>query len=123
MLWGRVIEGQRGYRAQYAYPKSLYLVPRREDDVWCRFSEVALASVYGVPVGRLTESVAVGTNPEIKALYGLIGVASASIVLGALSAKVAGKQQRKALQEALKRAEDESATRAGLSPIGHSGSS
>jgi hypothetical protein len=98
-LWGRVIEGERGYRAQYAYPKSLYLLPRKQDDGWCRFSEVALARAYEVPVGRLSEKVAVGRNPELRALYGLLGMASASMVLGALAAKAAAQQQRKALEE------------------------
>ena len=61
--------------------------------------EVALARAYGVTVGRLSEKVAVGRNPELRALYGLLGMASASMVLGALAAKAAAQQQRKALEE------------------------
>jgi hypothetical protein len=93
MLWGRVIEGRRGYRAQRAYPKSLYLVPRKEDEPWIRFSEVALEGAYGVPVGVLSKDVAVGTSTDIKALYGLVGVASA-IAVGVLGARVAAQRAR-----------------------------
>jgi hypothetical protein len=91
-LWGRVIEGQRGYRAEYAYPKSLYLVSRNGDDAWCRFSEVALEGAYGVPVGRLAPNDAVGRNPELKALFGLIGMASASIVVATVAGRTAARR-------------------------------
>lgn len=41
-LWGRIIEAEIGYRAQYAYPKKLYTA--RED------LAAPLAALYGVPV-------------------------------------------------------------------------
>jgi hypothetical protein len=43
-LWGRVIEGERGYRAQYAYPKQLFLA----HGDWRFLKE--LKHEYGVPV-------------------------------------------------------------------------
>jgi hypothetical protein len=93
MLWGRVIEGRRGYRAQRAYPKSLYLVSRKKDEPWVRFSEVALEGAYGVPVGVLSKDVAVGPNNDIKALYGLVGMASA-IAVGVVGARLAAQRAR-----------------------------
>jgi hypothetical protein len=54
-LWGRVIEGDRGYRASHAYPSHLY-VPGRSLNGGSDVSpeEVALAmTVYGVPVELL----------------------------------------------------------------------
>ena len=63
-LWGRVVEGTTGYRAQYAYPQSLWLLPpavfgpeelgraaeRAEDLI------PALRSRYGIPVGYIGHS-------------------------------------------------------------------
>ena len=43
-LWGRVIRGTKGYRAQHAYPKALYLAHKD----W-RF-KTRLEEAYGVPV-------------------------------------------------------------------------
>ena len=94
MLWGRVIEGSRGYRAERAYPKSLFLVSRTEDEAWVRFSRVALEGAYGVPVGTLSRNAAVRTNPDAKALYGLVGVASATIALGVVAAKAAAQRAK-----------------------------
>jgi hypothetical protein len=54
-LWGRLIEGDRGYRASHAYPAHLY-VPGRSLNGGSDVSpeEVALAlTVYGVPVELL----------------------------------------------------------------------
>jgi hypothetical protein len=45
-LWGRVLEFERGYRAQYAYPKHLYV--SRAD--LSSDSATELARLYGVPV-------------------------------------------------------------------------
>jgi hypothetical protein len=92
-LWGRVIEGRRGYRAQRAYPKSLYLVSRKHDEPWVRFSEVALEGAYGVPVGVLDKDDAVGANTDVKALFGLVGVASA-IAVGVIGARAAAQRAR-----------------------------
>lgn len=39
-LWGRVVECENGFRAQYAYPAELWLDPKHEDLSW----------IYGVPV-------------------------------------------------------------------------
>jgi hypothetical protein len=96
MLWGRVIEGSRGYRAQRAYPKSLFLVPRKRDEAWVRFSTAALEAAYGVPVGVLDKESAVGTNPDIKALYGLLGVASAAIAVATVAARSAAQRAKSA---------------------------
>jgi hypothetical protein len=43
-LWGRVIEHEKGYRAQYAYPGALTVTTRREH------TARALADAYGIPV-------------------------------------------------------------------------
>jgi hypothetical protein len=48
-LWGKVIPGENGYRAQYAYPKSLYLVSRNDLD-----GELAPLSAYCEDVGVMT---------------------------------------------------------------------
>lgn len=62
-MWGRVIEGEHGYRSQYAYPVSIVLVNRRSDEV-PRLDRLEIeemrervATHYGVPVriGSLTE--------------------------------------------------------------------
>jgi hypothetical protein len=69
-LWGRVIEGTRGYRAKCAYPQSLWLLPPAvfgPDDL-ARAAELAvdlipaMPSRYGVPVGYI------GHGPEWNSL-------------------------------------------------------
>lgn len=52
-LWGKVVEGERGYRAQYAYPKNFEV---RSGHV----NEEMLAQ-YGVPVERPALKVAIST--------------------------------------------------------------
>ena len=47
-LWGKVIPGTRGYRAQFAYPRRLFVVQRTVD--WDQSRTVAALGVYGVPV-------------------------------------------------------------------------
>ena len=47
LLWGKVIRGELGYRAQYAYPKSLCVVLRSAKR---RAQAVDALSAYGVPV-------------------------------------------------------------------------
>jgi hypothetical protein len=47
-MWGKIIAGTRGYRAEYAYPKRLYVVQRTVD--WDQSGTVNALSVYGVPV-------------------------------------------------------------------------
>jgi hypothetical protein len=42
-LWGKVIEGEDGYRAEFAYPKALYVS-------YLNYRLVEPLSVYGVPV-------------------------------------------------------------------------
>lgn len=42
-LWGKVIEGENGYRAEFAYPKALYVS-------YLNYRMVEPLSVYGVPV-------------------------------------------------------------------------
>jgi len=44
-LWGRVVETENGFRAQYAYPKELWLLEDHLEE---------LSWTYGVPVRRLT---------------------------------------------------------------------
>ena len=48
-LWGKVIPGEKGYRAQYAYPKSLYLVSRNDPD-----GELEPLRAYCEDVGVMT---------------------------------------------------------------------
>jgi hypothetical protein len=47
-LWGKVIPGTRGYRAQFAYPRRLFVVQRTVE--WDQSRTVAALGVYGVPV-------------------------------------------------------------------------
>jgi hypothetical protein len=42
-LWGRIIEGDDGYRAEFAYPKAIYVT-------YLNYKLVEPLSVYGVPV-------------------------------------------------------------------------
>lgn len=46
-LWGRIVEGPQGYRAQYAYPKELFVTQEQDDDF-----VALLQGVYGVPVTK-----------------------------------------------------------------------
>lgn len=54
VLWGKVIVAERGYRAQYAYPKELYVGPGLDIHFDRRMVLDGLAS-YGVPVGTFEE--------------------------------------------------------------------
>jgi hypothetical protein len=47
-LWGKVIPGQLGYRAQFAYPKRLYVMRRTHDSDRGELAEGL--EPYGVPV-------------------------------------------------------------------------
>jgi hypothetical protein len=47
LLWGKVIRGELGYRAQYAYPRRLFVVLRSRER---RAKAVESLSIYGVPV-------------------------------------------------------------------------
>jgi hypothetical protein len=67
-LWGKVIPGENGYRAQYAYPKSLRLVA---DRVVGR--ELRSLRAYCGDVGVITQSEAWGSWPERVMLYGRFG--------------------------------------------------
>lgn len=51
-LWGKIIEGENGFRAQNAYPTKLFVVSSINEEV-----RSALEAKYGVPVGRLEELV------------------------------------------------------------------
>lgn len=42
-LWGRIIEGEDGYRAEFAYPKVIYVS-------YLNYKLVSPLAVYGVPV-------------------------------------------------------------------------
>jgi hypothetical protein len=47
-LWGKVIPGEIGFRAQYAYPRRLYVLRRTMDGD--KRAMVDALSAYGVPV-------------------------------------------------------------------------
>ena len=47
-MWGKIITGTRGFRAQFAYPRRLYVVQRTAD--WDQSSTINALGVYGVPV-------------------------------------------------------------------------
>lgn len=47
-LWGKVIPGSSGYRAEHAYPRHLFAVRRTAD--WNKEQLVDSLAVYGVPV-------------------------------------------------------------------------
>lgn len=47
LLWGKLIRGELGYRAQYAYPKSLYVALRSPQR---RARAIDALTAYGVPV-------------------------------------------------------------------------
>jgi hypothetical protein len=50
-LWGCVVVGRRGWRAQYAYPRRLFVVDERGRDLgWV----IGGLEAYGVPVCRMT---------------------------------------------------------------------
>ena len=57
-LWGKVIEGERGWRAEFAYPLELVLVRNRmmkaglsaPPALWSRQAVDLLSMTYGVPV-------------------------------------------------------------------------
>jgi hypothetical protein len=52
-LWGRVVEGEAGWRASHAYPATLYVIQRRQEDQE-RCGEIAWdLTAYGVPAGVL----------------------------------------------------------------------
>jgi hypothetical protein len=47
-LWGKIIAGTRGFRAQFAYPRRLYVVQRTVD--WDQSNTIRALGIYGVPV-------------------------------------------------------------------------
>jgi hypothetical protein len=52
-LWGRVVEGEAGWRGSHAYPETLYVILRRSEDRE-RCAETAWdLTAYGVPTGVL----------------------------------------------------------------------
>ena len=63
-LWGRVIPGERGFRAQYGYPKRLWLVweslePLEQPGA----RRIELAAAYGVPVEFCDAEWALSSHP------------------------------------------------------------
>jgi hypothetical protein len=63
-LWGRVIPAERGYRAQYGYPKRLWLVweslePLEQPGA----RRIELAAAYGVPVEFCDAEWALSSHP------------------------------------------------------------
>jgi hypothetical protein len=59
-LWGKLIPGSKGYRAQYAYPRRLFVIQRTAD--WDQSEAAEALSVYGVPVETISYR-RVGDNP------------------------------------------------------------
>ncbi|MGH2698006.1 MAG: hypothetical protein ACRDJL_02240 [Actinomycetota bacterium] len=59
-LWGRVIPGSKGFRAQYAYPRRLFVIQKTAD--WDQSAVADALSVYGVPVETIPYR-RVGYNP------------------------------------------------------------
>ena len=51
-LWGKVVLTERGYRAQYAYPKRLIVTPDLTPKYEAMVTELEWA--YGVPIERMT---------------------------------------------------------------------
>ena len=59
-LWGKIIPGSKGFRAQFAYPRSLFVIQRTYD--WDQSAAAEALSVYGVPVDVISYRT-VGFNP------------------------------------------------------------
>jgi hypothetical protein len=64
-LWGRVIPAEHGYRAQYGYPKRLWLVWESLEPLAARpgARRVGLAAAYGVPVEFCDAGWALASQP------------------------------------------------------------
>jgi hypothetical protein len=58
-MWGRVIELERGFRAQYAYPRALYCYPGQAEDVR------PLAALYGVEL-KVLDDPPLGISDEVS---------------------------------------------------------
>jgi len=59
-LWGKLIPGSKGYRAQFAYPLRLFVIQRTAE--WDQKDSVEALSAYGVPVETISYR-RVGYNP------------------------------------------------------------
>jgi len=59
-LWGKLIPGSKGYRAQFAYPRRLFVIQRTAD--WDQSEAAEALSIYGVPVETISYR-QVGYNP------------------------------------------------------------
>jgi hypothetical protein len=56
-MWGKVIPGERGWRAQYAYPSELFIVKSLVGDLLNRHLPVYEdLGNYGVPIDFITPS-------------------------------------------------------------------
>lgn len=53
-FWGRIIVGTTGYRAQYGYPKALYIATTEQPSKAQEALACKLAMLYGIPVGLYT---------------------------------------------------------------------
>ena len=128
-LWGRIIEHERGYRSQYAYPKKLYLGSTVHHSGGARSIEAAaLASYLGFLYGVPMEECPIDSSPKSRArtssttyevtdfgrlpanLYQLAPrVKTVVEVLDALSQSQTGPVSREQLSQALQRwSQDES---------------
>ena len=59
-MWGKVIPGQHGYRAEFAYPKRLRIIRRLADS---QAPDPEPLTVYGVPVD-VANAAEVGIHPS-----------------------------------------------------------
>jgi hypothetical protein len=74
-LWGKVVPGAHGFRAEFAYPKSLHLITRIADGARTERSLEALA-VYEVPV-EVLNVVHAGVRPGFIFANAAKGIAAA----------------------------------------------
>ncbi len=67
-LWGKVVPGQWGWRAQYAYPSELYIVQTLMGKLFGRHEEVKDDLMhYKVPVGFMTPKEILSYTPLARA--------------------------------------------------------
>jgi hypothetical protein len=92
-LWGKVIPGTRGYRAQFAYPRRLFVVQRTAD--WDQSATVRALEVYGVPVEVVAYREVAASPIEMMA----VGLGSIGERLSALGEAISGFFRRQSNNE------------------------
>ena len=83
-LWGKIIAGTRGYRAQFAYPRRLYVVQRTVD--WDQSGTVSALGVYGVPVDPIVYRTVTTSPAHVLA----VAIATIGENLSSLGEAIAG---------------------------------